>query len=333
MELILLNLSTSTDDEIIQAIECNARISRLLSSEVDKLRKVAASVKTAKKVVVVEEESKETPPSPPYVDEDFEDEIDYYLQQLNRLRLEDLDNKILTVLPSRKHYQYERILRRLRLEAMRSIKEIKDVVADEGLSLDDVEDFKEELALETKKIALIDKALAPQTAIEHPEELPANKLIFVPTSGGNIRALDEIDSIPTEYYDRFLGLFESIKDGTFKNVRRFSSNSELQGLSEVKDFKVRVVYVRLSDDCYAIISAFVKKSDKDKGYRTSLERKYSEFQHQEAALIANLANPEFMELQSQYEQMLFDKLVQGTYDKPITTISRQKTKSSKKGGE
>ena len=221
------------------------------------------------------------------------------------------------------HYQYERILTRLKLESIRLIKEIKDLLAEEGLSLEDMNAFKEELDLELKKIELINKALEPVKETEQTSTKKDNKLIFVPTSGGDIRVLDEIDSIPYEYYDRFLGLFQSIKNGTFKNVQRFTGNNELNGLCEVKDFKVRVIFVRLTKDSYAIISAFTKKSDNDKAYRAAVIKKYNDFQLAESSLRKNIQNEEFLELHKTYETELFEKL------SPTTKTPVLK----KKGGE
>lgn len=309
MEFInILNLDTATEDQLTAAIDCNNRTSRLMRSEIDKLKKVATQAKNTEKPAIIEmfqEVPEETKKS--VIDEEFEDEVEYYNSQVQELTLDNIEDEITSALPSRNHYQYDRILRRLKLEACRSIKEIKDLLNEEGFSIEDMEEFKEEIALEKKKIELIEKHIKP----EEKEELEAkteNKLIFAPTTGGNIRVLDEIDSIPTEYYDRFYGLFESIKDGTFKNVKRFQKNKELDGLSEVKDFKVRVTFKRVSKDTYAVISAFVKKSDNDKAYRGSLIKKYFDYQQVETALKNNLNNPEFMELHKTYEEELFNKL-------------------------
>lgn len=324
MEFIVLNIDEATEEQLVAAIDCNNRTSRLMRSEIDKLKRIAAAAKKTKKAPITEpvEETKEI--KRPTVDEDFEDEIEYYLTLLRELTLENIEAEIETSLPSKKHYQYERILNRLKLESLRSIKEIKDFLIEEGLSPEDISTFQEEYNLELKKIELINKALQPQVDVEEQTETKENNLIFVPTTGGDIRILDEIDSIPAEYYDKFNGLFQSIKDGTFKNAKRFVSNSELAGLCEVKDFKVRVIFVRLNKDSYAVISAFVKKSDNDKGYRASLVKKYNDYQLVEDSLIRNLDNPEFMQMQKDYEQELFRKLSPSSEKTPTV---------KKKGGE
>lgn len=323
MEFIELDLTTATEEQIKAAIDCNNRTSRLMQSEIDKLRRVAESAKKSKKPIIIQVEPQEEKKETEIIDEDFENEVEYYLSQLKELKNSNIEDEFETSIPSRMHYQYERILTRLKLESIRLIKEIKDLLAEEGLSLEDMNAFKEELDLELKKIELINKALEPVKEAEKTSTKKDNKLIFVPTSGGDIRVLDEIDSIPYEYYDRFLGLFQSIKDGTFKNVQRFTGNNELNGLCEVKDFKVRVIFVRLSKDSYAIISAFTKKSDNDKAYRAAVIKKYNDFQLAESSLRKNIQNEEFLELHKTYETELFEKL------SPTTKTPVLK----KKGGE
>lgn len=324
MEFLVLDLTDATEDQIKAAIECNVRTARLMRAEVDKLKRIAASAKKTKKPAIPAPQPEEKAEEKPYVDEDFEHEVEYYLSQLTELTLENIEDEIETVLPSRKHYQYERILNRLKLESLRCIKDIKDLLIEEGLSPEEITTFQDEYNLELKKIALINKALIPQEETLEAEAPKENNLIFVPTTGGDIRILDEIDSIPYEYYERFAGLFQSIKDGTFKNVQRFTGNNELNGLCEVKDFKVRVIFVRLSKDSYAVISAFIKKSDNDKGYRAAVVKKYNDFQLVEDRLKQSLSNPDFMKAQKDYEQELFRKLSPSPEKTPVV---------KKKGGE
>ncbi len=336
MEFLNIDLIDSTYEQLEQATNSNIQSLKILCSQVEAMKKAAATVK--KKVVVedrVFEDSRESKlVTVVYEDIEFEDEVDYYLKQLKELTLENIEDKIVSVLPSRKHYQYDRILQRLKLESIRYIKELKDLIREEGLSINDCLEFRDELTLETKKITLINKLLLPVKESEESETLKENKLIFVPTTGGNVRVLEELSSMPTEYYERFKGLFQSIKDGTFKNAKRFASNSELQGLCEVKDFKTRVIFVRLSDDCYAVISAFIKKSDNDKGYRIGVEKKYTDFLNVKDKLIANLDSEEFMEFNAFLEAELFNMFSQ---EELVATSSVEKKKIkysfNGKGGE
>ena len=169
------------------------------------------------------------------------------------------------------------------------------------------------LSIFLRKIKAISKQLT--LTIEEITQTPVieNELIFVPTSGGNIRIFDELDHIPSNFYKKFESLFASIKDGTFKGVKKLQGS--LEGLAEVRDIPSgsRVTFMRLDQNRYAVISAFVKKSDNNSGYQKMVENHYQSYRQQEPALKANLDNPEFLELHKQYEQELFRKL------SPLTT--------------
>ena len=111
-------------------------------------------------------------------------------------------------------------------------------------------------------------------------------------------------------------MFDSIKDGSFKNVKRFSNtNNKNAGVSEVRDYKIRVVFDRISSHDYAIITAFIKKSDNDAGYLKSLISKVKNYDNIRAILKNNLNNPEFMNLQKEYENELYNILNQTSKSK------------------
>ena len=103
----------------------------------------------------------------------------------------------------------------------------------------------------------------------------------------------------------FRGLINSIRDGSFKNVKRFhSSNNKTAYASEVKDYKIRVVFDRIGPHEYALITAFIKKSDNDIGYQRTLISKIRNYMNIKNSLIENLSNPSFLALQKQYEKEL-----------------------------
>lgn len=310
MEYIVLDLDTATEEQLRAAIDCNNRTYHMMTSEIAKLKKVAESTRKLTRPEIVEEEQIVVEEKSE-IDNDFENEVEYYYQALKEIPEEELEDEILTALPSRKNYQYQRIMYRLKAEILRSIKEIREFLAEEGLSLEEA-DLEEEMALEVKRLSLIDGQLALKEETISEEVQVNNNLIFVPTTGGNIRVLDEIDHIAPEYYERFNGLFQSIIDGTFKNVQRFSNQRDLAGLFEVKDFKTRVIFKRLNKDSYAVISAFIKKTDNNKGYQNMICSRYRDYLLIEDSLKANLDNPEFMAMQQLYTEELFNRVSSST---------------------
>ena len=69
----------------------------------------------------------------------------------------------------------------------------------------------------------------------------------------------------------------SIKNGTFKNLKTFKANERLNGLLEVKEFKTRIIFRRLTNNCYIILGMFMKKTDKDMGYLRFLNKRQEQF--------------------------------------------------------
>lgn len=315
MAFKFIDISDLTEGQLIEVIEENAKTAAFTREEIRKL-KAAAKPKTATSSIIIDNSKTEEQPA---VDRsDFEDEVEYYYSQVKEITPATISEKLHLCVPKRTNKNFEKIILRLKLESLRNIREINEVIR-EYSSVEDPEEmqmFKDEILYEQQKIAFYDNLLSPEKeeVEEIEEEETTNRMIFVPTNGGNIRILDEIDHIPDTFYDLFLELFLSIKDGSFKNVKRFTNNAALTGLVEVKNPQSRVVFARLNENTYAIITAFVKKTQRDKGYVDSLKNKAADYKAISEILKRNLSNPEFLELHQQYEDELFRKL---GYD-PVT---------------
>ena len=68
-------------------------------------------------------------------------------------------------------------------------------------------------------------------------------------------------------------MLESICTGTFKNVKTFTNNEQLKGLSEVRGDKARVIFDRIDSNIYVIIYMFIKKTDKNASYKAALQNR------------------------------------------------------------
>lgn len=315
MEFIILDLDTATEEQLKAAIECNYRTFRLMSSKIETLKK--ANEQALKKAQQKKEETfhQEAPVEEVVddIDDEFEEEVAFFVSDVKKLPEEAIEENIESVLPSRKHYEYERLLKRIIAELFKDYNEIEEYMLTESMEPEEQEELLHDQTIFLRKIKAISKQLT--LTIEEITQTPVieNELIFVPTSGGNIRIFDELDHIPSNYYKKFESLFASIKDGTFKGVKKMQGS--LEGLAEVRDIPSgsRVTFMRLDKNRYAVISAFVKKSDNNSGYQKMVENHYQSYRQQETALKANLDNPEFLELHKQYELELFRKL------SPLTT--------------
>ena len=239
--------------------------------------------------------------------DEFEDAIEYYLSNLRELDINSITN-LEDELPPREHYDYKKIILRLLIEYKKEINEIKEVIdEDKSLSKEELIELKEDINKNNKMMKLLKKSLEPVKE-EKKEQKQKNNIIFAKTPGGNVRVIEELESIPSEYYPLFQELFESIEDGTFKGIKRFTNNDALKGTLEVREFKVRVVFAKLSKRDYMVITAFTKKVTNDRGYLLPVKAKISEYRQEEKTIKEKVGDPSFQEENKEYRDRLFSML-------------------------
>lgn len=315
MEIIRLDLEQATEEELVEAISNNNRVLNRLNSEIKKISITTKQMEKKQEVTFPSDiYIKHNMPEVRQKEDDLSDTIEYYYQNIVSIDCLDatvLEERVLGNLPDKNNQYYDTILLQIQMRLLKNIKEIEEFINEmDQIDTNDLTGFKAEIELNDTKIKLINK-IRKRAEIVETEAKTYNNLIFVPTSGGNIRVLEELSHIDIEYLDGFKGLFDSIKDGSFKNMQRFySANNKNAGVSQVKDYKIRVVFDRISSHDYAIITAFVKKSDNDMGYLRSLISKIKNYDRVRSILKENVTNPEFMNLQKSYENELYGILNQ-----------------------
>lgn len=242
-------------------------------------------------------------------DDEFEKEFEYYFSEFKGLK-EYSKEAIEDVLPSRNNYNYERIVLRIIAEISRDIKDYREIIIkyEDTMDKEELEEYKNEIVSSNELRLLLKEILLEELDNENFEE-KKNKLIFVPIkSTGKIRVFDELKDIPEEEYSGFIELFDSIKNGTFKGIKRFTNNDILNGALEVRGHQIRVVFQRLSKDCYAVISMFMKKTQNNDGYRKSIQAKMTEYKTIEKELKKSINDPKFLEKHKKLEEELYEKL-------------------------
>ena len=313
MEFIILDLDDEISlEEIFEVISKNHNTSMLMDKEVKKLKELSS--KSTKRV----EDDNKTPEKEMIYDEadevnsELDDKVDYYNYLISSIDdCEDLQDQIESSLPNPNTGDYKTIVLRLKLKLLKSIKETADFISEcrEEFDDEDLEEYKEEIRLCSKKLEIL-KSESNEEVNEN-KTSTKNNFFFPVSSMGNIRVIDEIEKISKsspEFCSEFLELFQSIEDGSFKRVKRFLNNNKLVGISEVRGFKPRVVFDRIGKNDYAIITAFLKKCDNDRGYKDSLELKIQKYMSQRDNIVKNLNNPEYRALNEQYTNELFGKL-------------------------
>ena len=290
MEIRILDPNSSLD-EMLEVIEDNIRTTTQTREEISKLK--LQSKRAKKQDVVIKPTKKETTEKEPYCDIDFEEEMEYYLTDYKSLREDNLEEDLLSILPSKKTYRYKDIILRLIAESLKEIKEVNELISRENFSSEELTDLRSVILLEKKKISILKEHLKHKDEVETEEEVN-NEIILVPSLTGNVKLIEDLEHIHPSNYEAFLELVESIKNGTFKGVKRFTNNMRFAGISEVRGFQVRIAFARIGKNKYALITAFTKKCDNDKGYRDSLTQKLSDYRLQEDKLKALAEDEEFL---------------------------------------
>lgn len=300
------NMADMSIEEVIAFLDLKRKQADIKREEIKKLRSAIESTKI--KITEPSEKVEENIViNSNEEDSDFEEEIEYYLSEFLNLKDYSIES-IEDVLPSHNNYNYERIVLRIMAEITHDIKDINEIIITDSSSMDktELEEYKEELSTSLEKRSLLKKILFTKIDEEEDNIDRSNKLIFVPIKNSDkVRIFDEIKDVPEEEREAFIELFESIKNGTFKNIRRFVNNEALNGALEVKGYQVRILFQRLSKDCYAIISMFVKKTQNDSGYRNAIKQKYAEYKTIEKSLKESIQDPEFIKKNKEIEDEVF----------------------------
>ncbi len=315
MSINFNNMEDMSVEEVISFLDLKRKQADTKREEIKKLRSAIESTKL-NITESIEKVEKEEVIKYTDDDNDFEKEVEYYLSEFLNLK-EYNKESIEDILPSRNNYNYEKIILRIMAEVTHDIKDIKEIIITDSSSMErsELEEYKSELLGTIRKRELLKEILF--TKIDEEEEVidKSNKLIFVPIKNSDkVRIFDELKDIPQEEYEGFIELFESIKNGSFKNIRRFVNYEALNGALEVKGYQVRILFQRLSKDCYVIISAFIKKTQNDSGYRNTIKQKYADYKNLEKSLKESIQDPEFIKKNKEIEDEVFRILSNGKSD-------------------
>lgn len=262
-----------TVTKITSTIDANCARASVTRREIDKLKQQNINNGEERKLEIFETdeivEEKES------VDEEFEDEIDFYLNDYLYINDNFTMDELIKILPSKNNYRFNDIIMRLYAESLKAMNEYRILSKDESNSKEDLDVIVKALVSEKRKMSYLLEIINHKDEIKEKDN--KNKLFLIPNSTGSVKILDDLRSEDASFYPAFLELINSIEDGSFKNVKRFKNNNDLIGVCEVKGYQVRVVFVRIDKDTYGLITALVKKQDNDKNYRNFLRNRISEY--------------------------------------------------------
>ena len=149
----------------------------------------------------------------------IEDEVSFYLESYKALDGDFTLEDMIKVLPNRDSYSFITVILSLQVESLKMIKEIKDLIETEDLEQSDIDECKKFLNNEYRKLNMLYQIRNMGEDECELFEHKKNKVILVPNPSGNIRIIEDIEHISSEYYPQFLELFNSIIDGSFKGIK------------------------------------------------------------------------------------------------------------------
>ncbi len=140
-----------------------------------------------------------------------------------------------------------------------------------------------------------------------------NKIVYLTTDAGNISISNDLKAIPIEFYDSIYNLLMSIQNGVFKEFKRIGtdSNNFKTNLLQVRENFTRVVFDKLSDDVYIILTVFIKKVRTSKDYLNNLRNVDTLLNSKLPYLYSQLKNnkEEFLKSNDLVTEALFRKLL------------------------
>lgn len=217
-------------------------------------------------------------------------DVSFYLDQIKECTsLTELQ----TVLPRKNHPDFNTIMNTILASLLKEIIEIEEFVSTEKLTKSERQEFLNEI--HAKQAWINEMILYRDQKMEQKEESIQNHLIYLASSSNNIYAFQDLKDIEQEYFGSFLELLNSILDGTFKNVKKFSNNNKINTLYEVKNFKTRIVFNKINANTFVIVSMFMKKADNDLRYREQIVHRSTLYQSVKEELKRKSQETEFLE--------------------------------------
>jgi len=226
-------------------------------------------------------------------------------EYLNEIKKAENEDEIIELLPKREDLQFDNILSMIIINLYKEKVEILNFIHSQQ-NMNEVQSmFQEDIDDIDSKIEYILDYKNYEEENEYEEK--DNKIIFLKNSFNEPIVFNNLSGYE-EYYDSFLELIDRIKKGKFKKMRNFTNNNKIVDIMEVKGFKTRILFARITDDIYVVLAAFVKKCDTNLRHRHFIENISSKYQVQKNVLLNNLENPNFMIEEDKYYQQLITML-------------------------
>lgn len=293
----------NNEQELIEALKHNCKVSAYMREEIQKMEKINESniEMTFKEETEIKKEE--------FI-EDTDLEYLYYYEPIKNIDENITDDELKHIikenLPIKINPNYFKIISRIIAEIFKEIIEYEEIKKDSIGEEEIINETKKLIDLNKKKIEFIKNI---EIDLNNSDEIIENELYFLKTGSGNTYCLSDLSKIKKEYYESFKELFESIKNGTFKQAKRLNtSNNKTSSISEVRGFKTRIIFDRIGENSYIILMCAVKKSDFDNGYKKSIENRNLVYKAMKPKIYKVKDTEEYKQENKQFEKKLFLKL-------------------------
>lgn len=234
----------------------------------------------------------------------FESFVSLYLPDFLKLSGDITINDLIKILPPKSNGYYKDLIYRLLIEVQKEINEFSSFDISD-LSESDLCEYRELLDNNKRKIVLLKEALNFEYDNTDEVNQKLNEIVLVPTTGGNIRILEDLKKIPNDFYSTLYDLIKSIETGEFQGLKKLTNNGNVESIYELKGSIVRVLFSRISSNHYALITCFLKKVNFDNYYNSIITNASNLYNRSEETLREQLSNEEFMKQNDLYVEELF----------------------------
>ena len=177
--------------------------------------------------------------------------------------------------------------------------------------------FKKNLCLN-----LLEKANKTLLIENNIESNKKKNLIFAQTKFGNVCFERDVKDIPEEYFGTIIDMLQSLSNGineeNKEKAKLFVISNKISHIHEIKEFKIRIIYRKISFDDIYIMMVKMKKSNNDKYDREEVfnRDKYVESDYKRIQKILDdpIEREELIKFNEEVGKRIYDNLSAGRRD-------------------
>lgn len=228
-----------------------------------------------------------------FEDQSLKIDISFYLDLINEC--DSLDD-IVDVLPTKETDNCFDIINLILLDFIQDQIIIKRLLKEEDSDTCVIDYYNSEYDMLSEKISIIKNYLLNLKVKQEVVDKKNNNVIFLTTKTGNVCFESDINrDLDKHYYNDVIIALESIKNGTFKGVKKFNDNEYLRGLCEVRSNQIRIAFTRVNKNTYVVTHVFDKKCSTSSQYKNALTSRYEIYKNQESKILECLNNTLYLD--------------------------------------